>query len=149
MNSKKGEDREDRMTALLQAQENKCAYCEVKFSQETDPDYEAEWIEPTFDHVVPKSRGGSNNIKNGLAVCWGCNNRKDDKMPTKAQRAVLTRIAPIAFPIYTRLRAERVARKEHRQYVRGVALVVVFRRPAAREYVERESRALTTWPAPE
>lgn len=33
----------------------------------------------TIDHVVPLSKGGTNNLDNLLAVCVNCNSRKGDK----------------------------------------------------------------------
>jgi hypothetical protein len=32
----------------------------------------------TIDHVVPKSKGGSNKLKNCVLACHRCNNEKDD-----------------------------------------------------------------------
>jgi 5-methylcytosine-specific restriction endonuclease McrA len=35
----------------------------------------------TVDHVIPLSRGGSDNIENLRPAHWSCNNRKSDKLP--------------------------------------------------------------------
>ncbi|MBN9063006.1 MAG: HNH endonuclease [Rhizobiales bacterium 65-9] len=39
----------------------------------------------TFDHVVPRSRGGQTTWQNVVAACSPCNLRKGDKMPDQAQ----------------------------------------------------------------
>jgi 5-methylcytosine-specific restriction endonuclease McrA len=38
----------------------------------------------TFDHVVPRSRGGSTTWENVVAACSVCNLRKSDRMPAEA-----------------------------------------------------------------
>jgi 5-methylcytosine-specific restriction endonuclease McrA len=39
----------------------------------------------TFDHVIPRSRGGSTSWENVVAACSVCNLRKSDKMPAEAE----------------------------------------------------------------
>lgn len=36
----------------------------------------------TRDHIVPRSRGGTNFAWNLVAACYRCNQRKADKIPT-------------------------------------------------------------------
>jgi 5-methylcytosine-specific restriction endonuclease McrA len=43
-----------------------CQYCRRKFS----------WQELTYDHVVPRSRGGQTNFLNVVTACKPCNSRK-------------------------------------------------------------------------
>ncbi|MGK9369051.1 HNH endonuclease [Melioribacter sp. Ez-97] len=38
----------------------------------------------TVDHVVPKSRGGSDTWENLVAACLPCNNKKGDRTPDEA-----------------------------------------------------------------
>ncbi len=138
--------------ALVIAQGGKCAYCPREFTDDDiDVDGPATW--PTFDHVVPKSRGGSNSIKNGLAACIPCNGKKGSRKPTKAELALLAKITPIALPIYVRMRAARMAmavkREETEAALRRATKMPSYARPADRAYVERESRALTARPEPE
>lgn len=43
----------------------------------------------TIDHVLPRSRGGSNTYLNTVAACFKCNNKKDDKTPKEAGMKML------------------------------------------------------------
>ena len=48
-----------------------CQYCAEEFRTQ----------ELTFDHVIPRSRGGKTNWENIVAACRCCNSRKGNKMP--------------------------------------------------------------------
>lgn len=47
-------------------QDGKCYYCFQPCTQKTF----------TIDHIVPKSKGGGNNISNKVGACSSCNNAK-------------------------------------------------------------------------
>lgn len=49
-----------------------CQYCGARF-----PTHDL-----TFDHVVPRSRGGRTSWENVVTACGHCNLRKGDRMPT-------------------------------------------------------------------
>ena len=49
----------------------KCQYCAKK----------ASISELTYDHVVPRSRGGEHTWDNVVASCRACNARKEDRLP--------------------------------------------------------------------
>ena len=51
-----------------------CQYCGDEFHTK----------DLTFDHVVPRSRGGKTNWENIVAACRSCNAHKSDKMPSRA-----------------------------------------------------------------
>ena len=55
-----------------------CQYCKKRFGPG----------ELTLDHVVPRSRGGSNTWENLVACCLRCNNRKGDRLPTEASMSL-------------------------------------------------------------
>ncbi len=38
----------------------------------------------SFDHVVPRSRGGATSWDNVVSCCLGCNGRKGDRLPAEA-----------------------------------------------------------------
>ena len=57
----------------FQSQEGKCYYCQCKLQHARDS-----WH---ADHVVPLSRGGSNDISNIVITCPPCNRAKHDKLP--------------------------------------------------------------------
>jgi len=44
----------------------------------------------TIDHVIPRSRGGSNTRENMRPCCYPCNIRKGNKMPSNANLEVST-----------------------------------------------------------
>lgn len=46
--------------------------------------------ELTFDHVIPRSRGGRTSWENVVAACGPCNLRKADKMPRDCHMLPLT-----------------------------------------------------------
>lgn len=48
-----------------------CQYCASRFPTQ----------ELTFDHVVPRSRGGRTNWENVVTACGSCNLHKGDRMP--------------------------------------------------------------------
>ena len=54
---------------LYQKQGGLCAFCDMPFSY-NDP--------ATLDHIIPRSRGGSNTMKNFALVHRSCNLRKGD-----------------------------------------------------------------------
>lgn len=56
--------------AQRQRQRNRCYYCGARLGQD--------W---TIDHVIPISRGGSDDPSNLVAACPACNLRKYAKMP--------------------------------------------------------------------
>ena len=43
----------------------------------------------TIDHVIPKSRGGSNAPANLVAACYPCNQKKADRTPDEARMPLL------------------------------------------------------------
>ena len=59
-----------------------CPYCNTSKSD-------------TLDHVVPLSKGGSNDISNVIAVCRSCNSKKKDKS--------LIEFRPILFLMWNKL----------------------------------------------
>ena len=58
------------LAALLKAQENLCAYCDVKLLE----------VGMHLDHVIPLSRGGDHVIENVAYACPECNLSKGSKL---------------------------------------------------------------------
>lgn len=62
---------------ILRRDGNRCQYCGKKA-----PDL-------TIDHIVPKSRGGTDSWENLVAACVRCNNRKGNRTPEEARISLL------------------------------------------------------------
>jgi 5-methylcytosine-specific restriction endonuclease McrA len=45
----------------------------------------------TIDHVLPKSRGGSNRWTNLVTCCTNCNRKKGDKTPQEAGMTLIVK----------------------------------------------------------
>lgn len=58
-----------------------CAYCGRIFAASR----------LTYDHVIPRSRGGQNRWENLVAACAECNGRKADRTPELARMPLLWR----------------------------------------------------------
>ncbi len=69
----------------------KCQYCgERKTTREL-----------TFDHVLPKSRGGKTTWENIVACCRPCNNKKSNRLPDEAHMKLLHKpVRPPWLPIF-------------------------------------------------
>jgi len=57
----------------------KCQYCGDKFTSE----------ELTYDHVLPKSRGGRTEWENIVTCCMECNRKKGGRMPHEASMKLI------------------------------------------------------------
>lgn len=68
--SAEGRHTRDDIADLMRLQKGRCAYCEKKLKQ----DYHV-------DHIVPISKGGSNNKRNLAISCVECNLKKGSKTP--------------------------------------------------------------------
>lgn len=53
---------------VLTRDENQCQYCGIHFRE----------AELTIDHVIPRSKGGSNTWDNVVTACKSCNQRKSN-----------------------------------------------------------------------
>ncbi|MFC7546090.1 HNH endonuclease [Plantactinospora sp. GCM10030261] len=57
-------------SGVLRRDGHRCGYCPATAT--------------TVDHVLPRSRGGTNSWLNTVAACYGCNQRKGDRTPAEA-----------------------------------------------------------------
>ena len=62
--------------AILRREAGRCFYCRRVMTPET----------VTFDHAIPRARGGNNTYRNIAACCFDCNSRKTGKMPAEYVR---------------------------------------------------------------
>ena len=72
----------------------------------------------TFDHVVPRSKGGKTCWENIVMACQSCNSEKADKTPSEAGMRLRTRPArPTWVPVFNfALRDVRSVPEEWRDY---------------------------------
>lgn len=57
----------------------KCQYCGERFATE----------DLTYDHVIPKSRGGKTQWKNIVTCCIDCNRKKGGRLPSEASMTLV------------------------------------------------------------
>ena len=62
-----------RLAAANRAGASSCFYCGVAFT-ESGPEHR------TVDHRLPKSRGGTDALRNMVFACYACNQRKRDRL---------------------------------------------------------------------
>lgn len=65
---------------VLWRDNNICQYCGYRFAME----------QLTMDHVLPKSRGGTNSWDNLVTACKKCNQKKGNKTPKESNMIPLT-----------------------------------------------------------
>jgi 5-methylcytosine-specific restriction endonuclease McrA len=63
--------------------QGKCQYCHKKVTR----------AEATYDHVLPRSKGGGTHWENIVIACVPCNQRKGGRTPEQAQMRL--KVAPI------------------------------------------------------
>ena len=69
--------------------EYRCQYCGVKCSI----------VQLTYDHVVPRSRGGRTSWDNIVSCCYACNARKANRTPAEAKMVLRsTPVRPTWMP---------------------------------------------------
>lgn len=59
---------------LFKRANGRCHYCNRKTSPKSGSK-----LKPTKDHVVPKSKGGLNKLRNVVLACHKCNQKKADE----------------------------------------------------------------------
>jgi 5-methylcytosine-specific restriction endonuclease McrA len=65
----------------------RCWYCGADFSR----------LKRTLDHVVPRSRGGSNHPSNLVFACQSCNSEKGSRSLEDYRHRVIQRRGPVIF----------------------------------------------------
>ncbi len=74
--------------SILLRDRYRCQYCGNRFATE----------DLTFDHVIPRSRGGKTVWENILTCCVGCNASKRDRMPAYSGRRGKGEMRPLKEP---------------------------------------------------
>lgn len=60
--------RESKATRIANKSDGCCYYCGLELTKQTS----------TYDHVVPRSRGGRSTVENLVLACSPCNNKKSN-----------------------------------------------------------------------
>jgi 5-methylcytosine-specific restriction endonuclease McrA len=68
---------------LIKKHDFKCYYCKERMAKEDSP---LKW---TRDHIIPLSRGGSDDINNIVPSCKSCNSSKGDKTLEEWERVTV------------------------------------------------------------
>lgn len=71
---------EEEKRQILEAQENRCLYCQRLFGSAVIRKVKLLWLKVTWDHLVPFSYGQNNNGYNFAASCQICNGLKGSLM---------------------------------------------------------------------
>ena len=74
--------------AVAQRAARGCEYCRCQVSYSPDPF--------SIEHIIPRSKGGTDDLKNLALACQGCNNRK--YVQTDAYDPVTGRTVPLYNP---------------------------------------------------
>jgi len=61
----------------------------------------------TFDHILPKSRGGKTNFSNIATACLSCNSKKADKTPEEANMPLIKKPRRPAYIYYAMYKVAR------------------------------------------
>lgn len=80
----------NRLLALCEAQNHRCAYCLVPLEYTIINGYiilSTGRNKPTIDHLIPRSQKGPNTRKNSVIACETCNNGRDIDDPIKYYQA--------------------------------------------------------------
>lgn len=85
---------------------SECAYCGQKLDGQ-----------PSLDHVLPRSRGGSDGVGNRAPSCRTCDRRKDDRTPQELVEWAL-RVVEVQQILRERL-AEKIASANRLKAVAG------------------------------
>lgn len=72
------------MSILTDYQNNHCYLCSRRMAPVGEL-FAHDSIMPSLDHVLPKSRGGTNRLGNVALAHKKCNNEKADRMPTACE----------------------------------------------------------------
>ena len=67
-----GQDRAQRLQAVLVRDGARCVWCGRAFTR---------LVQPTTDHLVPKVKGGPSWIENEVAACHRCNGQRGHQAP--------------------------------------------------------------------
>jgi 5-methylcytosine-specific restriction endonuclease McrA len=75
---------------VYQRDDHRCQYCGGKFTSK----------HLTFDHVLPRARGGLTTFTNIVTACHACNARKGNKTPEQAGMKLFSRpVRPKSLPM--------------------------------------------------
>jgi 5-methylcytosine-specific restriction endonuclease McrA len=84
-----GKDKRAKMRQLHSLQDGLCAFCGLGVVHPDAPGrpHPEAFMAPSLEHVVPRSRQGTNRIENLLLAHRGCNaDRATDPLPPPAER---------------------------------------------------------------
>jgi len=73
---------------IASEQGNRCFYCDVHFARSWDRETQLNFCHGfVLDHLMPKSKGGTDKRINRVASCRPCDGRKRDRLPSDIEVA--------------------------------------------------------------
>lgn len=71
----------------------RCSYCGCDVTERPHGKGQRRMSRATIDHVLPESRGGTNDAENVVLACWGCNTVKGCRTPEEWAADILAVVA--------------------------------------------------------
>ncbi len=105
-------DRAKKIRYLLKRDGPVCHYCGTRLATKADERGELLENQITLDHIVPRSRGGSNHLENFVLSCPGCNQWKGREQYEKHCARCRARFAKVAEELARKAASSALKRRQ-------------------------------------
>ena len=132
----------------MEEQGYRCYYCQLPMGEGMVED-----LRPTVEHLVPTSKGGTDEASNMVVACMSCNHTRGNQIPVDAWRKAAREYAQVRLRVYIRLaRAKAIVDEMQRTETHNsLRYLHKVRRQAAvlaRQYIKENRNAALArhWP---